>query len=72
MYKKKKAGKKNRVPSTHQSNLLFQHAKAREVKRKEAEKIRREEEQQEEVAKMLHNGTMIAYPAEKGFSVIRN
>lgn len=53
--------------------FLFQYAKAREVKRKEGERIKRQEEEKEEIAKLLHNGKMIAYLAvEKGSSEIQD
>ncbi|ORE18173.1 hypothetical protein BCV71DRAFT_118670 [Rhizopus microsporus] len=58
---------------TIKSNFLFQYAKAREVKRKEGERIRRREDEEEEKAKILHNGKMIAYlAAEKGSSEIQD
>ncbi|KAG0749899.1 hypothetical protein G6F57_005849 [Rhizopus arrhizus] len=58
---------------TIKGNILFKYTKAREVKRKEGERIRRREEEKEEKAKMLHNGKMTAYlAAEKGSSEIQD
>ncbi|KAG1174573.1 hypothetical protein G6F70_000994 [Rhizopus microsporus] len=56
-----------------QAKLLMNYCRTREVKRKEGERIRRREDEEEEKAKILHNGKMIAYlAAEKGSSEIQD
>ncbi|KAI8076067.1 hypothetical protein BDF21DRAFT_422514 [Thamnidium elegans] len=51
-------------PNDEKNRFLYQYAKAREAKQKDGQRIRREEEE----AKLLRNGKMIAYLAAENSS----